>query len=65
VARSKVSAFAEPLAKAGGRKGRERGCGSAAGGGLPRETPLEILKRRYAAGEITREDFERMEQDIA
>lgn len=37
-------------------------CGS--GDRLP-EAPLEILKRRYAAGEITREEFERMKQDIA
>jgi len=29
-----------------------------------RETPLEILKRRYAAGEVTREEFERMKKDI-
>lgn len=29
-----------------------------------RETPMEILKRRYAKGEITCEDFGRMKRDI-
>lgn len=29
-----------------------------------RETPMENLKRRYAKGEITCEDFERMKRDI-
>jgi putative membrane protein len=29
-----------------------------------RETPLEILKRRYAKGEITREEFEEMKKDL-
>lgn len=29
-----------------------------------RETPMEILKRRYAKGEITREQFEEMKKDI-
>ncbi|MBI4264713.1 MAG: SHOCT domain-containing protein [Acidobacteria bacterium] len=36
--------------------GRERG---------PRgETALDVLKRRYAAGEITREQFEQTRRDI-
>jgi putative membrane protein len=28
------------------------------------ETALDILKKRYARGEISKEDFERMKQDI-
>lgn len=32
---------------------------------VPREaTPLDVLKRRYAAGEITREQYEQMKQDL-
>jgi putative membrane protein len=27
-------------------------------------TPLEILKRRYAAGEISSEEFEKIKQDL-
>lgn len=30
-----------------------------------KETPLDIAKRRYASGEITREEFERIKQDLA
>ncbi len=28
------------------------------------ETPMDILKRRYARGEITREEYETMKKDI-
>ena len=28
------------------------------------ETPLEILKARYARGEISREEYEQMRQDL-
>lgn len=38
-------------------------------GGLPwrddRTSPLDILKRRYASGEITREQYEQMRKDLA
>jgi putative membrane protein len=31
---------------------------------VPRETPLEIVKRRYAKGEITKEEYEEMKKEL-
>ena len=33
-------------------------------GGLWHETPLNLLKRRYAAGQISREQYEQMRKDL-
>ncbi len=30
----------------------------------PRETPLDILKARYARGELTKEQFDQMRKDL-
>ena len=34
-------------------------------GGQLAEPPLDILKRRYARGEISKEEFDRMRQDLS
>ena len=34
-------------------------------GRIVRETPLEILKKRYAKGEITKEEYDRTKQDLS
>ncbi len=38
--------------------------GTASRTGSP-ETPVEILRRRYAAGELTKEQFEAMKRNVA
>ncbi|HLB64701.1 MAG TPA: SHOCT domain-containing protein [Anaerolineales bacterium] len=38
--------------------------GGAHPAGLASETPLEILKRRYAKGEITKDQYEAMRRDL-
>jgi putative membrane protein len=51
----------------GGRAGqRPSGSGgSSAGEKWDAETPMDILKKRYARGEISREDFEQMKKDLS
>jgi len=34
-------------------------------GGSSRETPLEILNKRYAKGEITKEEYDRLRRDLS
>ena len=41
---------------------RSKGTGKPAGS--PEESPIEILKRRYANGEISREEFNRMKKEL-
>jgi putative membrane protein len=44
---------------------RYLGSGHAPAGSARVETPLEILRRRYATGELTKEQFEQMKRDVA
>jgi putative membrane protein len=39
--------------------------GSGSGPAGHAQTPLDILKRRYAAGEITKEQYEEMKRDLS
>jgi putative membrane protein len=47
----------------GGTFGRSTG-GTSAAGYTPSETPLEILKRRYAKGEISKEEYDGIKKDL-
>lgn len=35
------------------------------GGQGPPETPMDVLKKRYARGEISKEEYERIKKDIS
>lgn len=44
--------------------GQEASGGSRAGPPADRESPREILDRRFAEGELTREEYEQKKQDL-
>jgi putative membrane protein len=48
-----------------GRGSRTQGGSSGPVGGAKADDPLEILRRRYANGEITREEYQSMREDLA
>jgi putative membrane protein len=50
------------LVRSMGRAAWMSGRGPAAG---PEKTPLDILKERYARGEVTRDEYEAMRQDLS
>lgn len=52
------------LAVSGTRSRPEVGAGSRAPAVETPESPLDVLKRRYAAGEIDREQYQQMKQDL-
>ncbi|MCL5281074.1 MAG: SHOCT domain-containing protein [Planctomycetes bacterium] len=41
-----------------------RGLGAGGWRTLPNETPLDILKKRYTRGEITKEQFDEIKKDL-
>ena len=41
-----------------------KGTGTGGFGPTPRESPLDILKKRYARGEITKDQFDEMKKDL-
>jgi uncharacterized membrane protein len=45
-------------------RGRSRRCWPPGGAPPESEAPLEIAKRRYARGEITKEEFEEIKRNI-
>ena len=46
-----IAYIVQTLSRRSGQSGKE-------------DTPLDILKKRYAKGELTKEEFERMKDDL-